>query len=655
MVPAALAAAAPAAAAADHDQARLALSAVLPIVRAVRLGPAAGGPSAGADALAQTSDDAALRTPSVAASPEPASGAPVAAGAAGAASVAAPAAPSPLAAYAEALLEAAAGAAAHGAAERESGEQSACLRPLRTLRLLLTAELATFPPGRSPLSGVAQGAALAALLAPLAGPRARDAGPEARDPESNPDPPGSTGDAGGGGGGEAVSVAQAALAGMAEAGYGQLLAVRALPPLLAAAAGTGPDPAAGPAQGLAPGAAAAAARVPAPPPPRWAGGLALKALEGMAGRGDAQLRAGVVAALAGAAPAALAAAAAPAAGAAPAAAAEALLGALAAGDAAVAGAPALAPALAVALLQAAADLAQVWPLGERMRSSQLCSSPRLMRLVSRVVCGYLLYATCSDRAGQLLREGSTHSCRLHAEDHEKTCARMHRAPLACMTREARLSDRHARRAGRPRGAAANGRGVRARMRRGHRRVRQRGGAGAARGRGRAAARGGRAGPAGRGARACVAALAPRRGARRRVVPRGVGGRGGGRAAAGRGGGRRRGDAAARGACAGFGRAGARGGGGSGGGGCEPAQQMGGGCAEREDHRHLITHGLLSRLARRPCRHHAVLLRAGRALQRGGFDLPACLQSARALQVQASLSGVATRLAATEASGAHQPI
>ncbi len=191
VLPAALAAAAPAAAAADPDRARLALSAVLPIVRAVRLGPAAGGPPAGADAPAPTSDGAALRTPNAtAASPEPASDAPAAAGAAGAAPAAALAAPSPLAAYAEALLAAgagapggapaaAAGAAVHGPAEGESGEQSACLRPLRTLRLLLTAELATFPPGRSPLSGALQGRALAALLAPLAGPRARDAGSKA--------------------------------------------------------------------------------------------------------------------------------------------------------------------------------------------------------------------------------------------------------------------------------------------------------------------------------------------------------------------------------------------------------------------------------------------------------------------------------------------
>lgn len=347
VLPAALAAAAPSAAAGDPDRARLALSALLPIVRAIRLACCSGGPGApgvGSEATGEASGSSAC---------------------AGA---------QPLAGFADGLLAAAVDkpalsgtAAASGVAGRadldpdpisepdpDLASGPAGLRVLLVLRLMLLAELAAFSPTQAPLSPGQQAAALAALLVPVTAPQHA----ESSDP----------GLVSTSGGAEAASIAQRALADMASAGYGRLLAECALPELLAAVMGAGcstgephdrhPPPAVG---------ACASAR------DCWSGGPALEALKALAVRGDPALRSSVIAGLADAAPGLLSAAAAPGTSTAdassvrrrpgegaPAAAlaAAAVLAALAEAPAAVAGTPDLAPELAAALLTAATDLAQ---------------------------------------------------------------------------------------------------------------------------------------------------------------------------------------------------------------------------------------------------------------------------------------------------------
>ena len=342
VLPAALAAAAPSAAAADPDRARLALSALLPIVHAIRLASCGGG---------QGAADVGSR----------------AAGEAGGSSACAGA--QPLAGFADGLLAAAvdkpalSGAtAARGGAGRADPDPEpdtdltlnpAGLRALPLLRLMLLAELAAFPPTQAPLSPGQQAAALAALLVPVTAPEHT----ESCDP----------GGASTSGGTEAAGIAQRALADMACTGYGRLLAGSALPELLAAVTGAGcstgephdrhPSPAVG---------ACVSAEA------RWSGKPALEALTALAVRGDPALRPNVITGLADAAPGLLSAAAAPGGSTtdassvrrpgegAPAAAlaCAAVLAALAEGPAAVAGAPDLAPELAAALLTAATDLAQ---------------------------------------------------------------------------------------------------------------------------------------------------------------------------------------------------------------------------------------------------------------------------------------------------------
>ena len=345
-LPAALAAAAPCAAAADPDTARLALAALLPIVHAIRLAPCGGGRGA-ADAGSQ------------------------AAGEAGGSSACAGA--QPLAGFADGLLAAAVAApalsgatAASGGAggadpdpapdptpEPESGP--AGLRALPLLRLMLLAELAAFPPTQAPLSSGQQAAALAALLVPVTAP----------DYTGSSDPGGASTSAGA----EAAGIAQRALADVACAGYGRLLAATALPALLAAVTGAGCSTGE-PHARHAPPAVGACVSAEA----RWSGGPGLEALTALAVRGDPALRSSVIAGLADAAPGLLSAAAAPSGSTAdassvqrrrpgegaPAAATAcaAVLAALAEGPAAVAGAPDLAPELAAALLTAATDLAQ---------------------------------------------------------------------------------------------------------------------------------------------------------------------------------------------------------------------------------------------------------------------------------------------------------
>lgn len=343
-LPAALAAAAPSAAAADPDRARLALSALLPIVRAIRLAACGGG---------QGAPDAGSR----------------AAGEAGGSSACAGA--QPLAGFTDGLLAAAvdkpalsgATATCGGAGsadpdpdpdpspEPESGP--AGLRALPVLRLMLLAELAAFPPTQAPLRPEQQAAALAAMLAPVTAPE-----------HTESSDPGGTSTSGGT---EAAGVAQLALSDMASAGYGCLLGDRALPELLAAVTGAGcstrepHDRHVPPAVGRSASAEA-----------RWSGGPALEALKTLAMRGDPALCSSVIAGLADAAPGLLSAAAAsggsfaeassvrrPVEGTPAAAlACAAVLAALAAGPAAVAGEPDLAPELAAALLTAATDLAQ---------------------------------------------------------------------------------------------------------------------------------------------------------------------------------------------------------------------------------------------------------------------------------------------------------
>ena len=339
---AALAAAAPAAAAADPDSARLALSALLPIVRAIRLGSCGGGQTA-PDERSRAADEA---------------GSSACAGA------------QPLAGFADDLLAAAidrstsSGAMAAGGGVgsarpnpvidpdpvSDPGSGSVGLRPLLALRILLLAELAAFPPTQTPLSPVQQAAALAALMVPVIAPEYSCS--------TGPGGTSMSGDAG---------IAHRALADMASAGYGRLVAESALPELLAALSGAGRR-SGGAHASHAPPAAGAGASAGA----HWSGGPALEALKGLAERGDPALHSSVVAGLADAAPGLLSAAAAPGGivakpstvqnpvegSPAAALACAAVLAALAEGPAAVAGAPDLAPGLAAALLTAATDVAQ---------------------------------------------------------------------------------------------------------------------------------------------------------------------------------------------------------------------------------------------------------------------------------------------------------
>lgn len=249
------------------------------------------------------------------------------------------------------------GAALTSAADEQDGSDTAALRPLAVMRLLLAAELAEFPPETSPLTTTQQAAVLTAILAPLTAPATAESQPQddAEEPSRICD--------------EAAVKARHALAQMAEAGHGGLLAGRALPVLLPVATATSPPAAPGhapPVQGHAQQGIGSMAQIRVGG--HWGGAAALAALAGMAERGDPALRTHIVGGLAGAAPAVMTAAGSTG-DAAAAEAAAAVLAALAAGGAGVAGAPELAAGLVTALLSAAASLDQV-----RFLTVQTCTN-----------------------------------------------------------------------------------------------------------------------------------------------------------------------------------------------------------------------------------------------------------------------------------------